>query len=124
MIAEPRDYQSIRGEMILKGDMDVCVRQLSMQKPHKALAVTGAACAAVASAVPGSLLAEMVGNSKTLVRLGHPSGVLRVAANTEVINGELKIKSAQIERTARLLMDGFLYAKKSKVNEIAELLKG
>ena len=124
MIAEPRDYQSIRGEMILKGDMDVCVRQLSMQKPHKALAVTGAACAAVASAVPGSLLAKMVGNSKALVRLGHPSGVLRVAANTEVINGELKIKSAQIERTARLLMDGFLYAKKSKVNEITELLKG
>ena len=124
MIAEPRDYQSIRGEMILKGDMDVCVRQLSMQKPHKALAVTGAACAAVASAVPGSLWAKIVGNSKALVRLGHPSGVLRVAANTEVINGELKIKSAQIERTARLLMDGFLYAKKSKVNEITELLKG
>jgi 2-methylaconitate cis-trans-isomerase PrpF len=61
MIAPAADYETPQGKLISKTDTDVCVRQLSMQKPHKALAVTGAACAAVASAVPGSLLQQLVG---------------------------------------------------------------
>jgi 2-methylaconitate cis-trans-isomerase PrpF len=94
-----------------------------MQKPHKALAVTGAACAAVASAVPGSLLQQLVGGVKSVVRLGHPSGVLRVAAQSTLVNGQLTIQSAQIERTCRLLMDGFVYVRKSKIHNLLQGLK-
>jgi 2-methylaconitate cis-trans-isomerase PrpF len=123
MIAPAADYQSIQGHSILKNDVDVCVRQLSMQKPHKALAVTGAACAAVASAVPGSLLQQLVGEKKDVVRLGHPSGVLRVAAKSSLLQGQVKIHSAQIERTCRLLMDGFVYVRKSKIQTLLQILK-
>ena len=123
MIAPAADYQSIQNQTILKNEIDVCVRQLSMQKPHKALAVTGAACAAVASAVPGSLLQVLVGENKDVVRLGHPSGVLRVASKSSLANGQVKIHSAQIERTCRLLMDGFVYVRKSKIQALLQTLR-
>ena len=123
MIAPIADYETVQGKMVLKDDADVCVRQLSMQKPHKALAVTGAACAAVASAVPGSLLQQLVGGDKAVVRLGHPSGVLRVAAKSTLLDGNLTIQSAQIERTCRLLMDGFVYVRKSKIQNLLKTLK-
>jgi len=123
MIAPTADYESIQGNSVRKHDADVCVRQLSMQKPHKALAVTGAACAAVASAVPGSLLQQLVGGIKDVVRLAHPSGVLRVAAKSSLENGQVKIHSAQIERTCRLLMDGFVYVRKSKIQTLLQTLK-
>lgn len=123
MIAPAADYETPQGKLVSKADADVCVRQLSMQKPHKALAVTGAACAAVASAVPGSLLQQLVGGVKDVVRLGHPSGVLRVAAQSTLVNGQLTIQSAQIERTCRLLMDGFVYVRKSKIQHLLQGLK-
>ena len=123
MIAPMANYETVQGKMVLKEDADVCVRQLSMQKPHKALAVTGAACAAVASAVPGSLLQQFAGGDKAVVRLGHPSGVLRVAAQSTLVNGHLTIQSAQIERTCRLLMDGFVYVRKSKIQNLLKEMK-
>jgi len=123
MIAPAADYETPQGKLVSKADTDVCVRQLSMQKPHKALAVTGAACAAVASAVPGSLLQQLIGGVKDVVRLGHPSGVLRVAAQSTLVDGQLTIQSAQIERTCRLLMDGFVYVRKSKIQTLLQRLK-
>ena len=123
MVAPKSDYETVQGKTVLKDDVDVCVRQLSMQKPHKALAVTGAACAAVASAVPGSLLQQLVGGDKAVVRLGHPSGVLRVAARSTLVNDSLTIQSAQIERTCRLLMDGFVYVRKSKIQSLLKEMK-
>jgi 2-methylaconitate cis-trans-isomerase PrpF len=123
MIAPITDYETVQGKLILKNEADVSVRQLSMQKPHKALAVTGAACAAVASAVPGSLLQQLVGGDKKVVRLGHPSGVLRVAAQSTLVDGRLTIQSAQIERTCRLLMDGFVYVRKSKIQDLLQEMK-
>jgi len=123
MIAPIANYETVQGNLILKNEADVSVRQLSMQKPHKALAVTGAACAAVASAVPGSLLQQLVGGDKAVVRLGHPSGVLRVAAQSTLVDGCLTIQSAQIERTCRLLMDGFVYVRKSKIENLLQEMK-
>jgi len=123
IIAPAADYRAADGKTIAKDDIDVCVRQLAMQRPHKALAVTGAVCAAVASYVEGSVLAELVGSGKAQVRLGHPSGVLRVTAKTAMADGKLKVVSAQIERTARLLMDGFIYVRRSAVRKMTQEIR-
>jgi 2-methylaconitate cis-trans-isomerase PrpF len=116
MIAKPTKYVSVGGREIAQADVDICVRQLAMQRPHKALAVTGAVCTAVACAVPGSIVAEVVGKPLQEARLGHPSGVLRVASRIRTgANGETLIESAQIERTARLIMDGTLFVRRRKI---------
>ena len=89
-----------------------------------ALAVTGAVCTAVACAVPGSIVAEAVGKPLQEARLGHPSGVLRVASRVSTgANGEVLIESAQIERTARLIMDGALFVRRRKIEMLAAPVK-
>lgn len=124
MVATPGDYRTLNGQSIAATDVDICVRQLAMQRPHRALAVTGAVCAAVASAVPGSVVANIVGTKSAAVRLGHPSGVLRVASRTRLKDGELHVESARIDRTARLIMDGQLYFRRSKANQLFRSLQG
>jgi len=119
MIAPPSPYRSVSGAEIAASDVDICVRQLAMQRPHKALAVTGAVCTAVANAVPGSIVAEVVGKPVADVRLGHPSGVLRVASRTRRdANGGIVIESAEIERTARLIMEGALFIRRRKIDQL------
>ncbi|HWV80300.1 MAG TPA: PrpF domain-containing protein [Hyphomicrobiaceae bacterium] len=122
MIEPPSPYRSVSGAEIAASDVDICVRQLAMQRPHKALAVTGAVCTAVASAVPGSIVAEVVGKPVADVRLGHPSGVLRVASRTRRdANGGIVIESAEIERTARLIMEGALFIRRRKIDQLTEM---
>jgi 2-methylaconitate cis-trans-isomerase PrpF len=124
MIAPPTSYAAVGGGNVAAADADLCVRQLAMQRPHKALAVTGAVCTAVACAVPGSIVAETIGKPLSEVRLGHPSGVLRVASKIrQQPNGDILIESAQIERTARLIMDGILYVRRSKIEALAASAK-
>lgn len=90
-----------------------------MQRPHRALAVTGAVFAAVESTVEGSLLWKIAGSADGNLHIGHPAGVLHVRAST-IRNpaGELGVASTAIERTARLIMSGGLYVRKSKVDAI------
>jgi 2-methylaconitate cis-trans-isomerase PrpF len=119
MVTAPQDYETISGQLIRKGDVDIVVRQMAMQRPHRALAVTGAVCAAVGSTVEGSLLWKIAGSADGNLRIGHPAGVLHVRASTKRnAAGELRVTSAVIERTARLIMSGGLYVRRSKVDAI------
>lgn len=121
MVAAPTAYQAIDGRLINAGEMDLAVRQLAMQKPHKALAVTGAVCTAVASAVADSIVAECMRPAGEHVRLGHPSGVLQVAARVSYSQeGEYRVREAQIERTARLIMAGQLFLPEEKLRRLRE----
>jgi methylitaconate Delta-isomerase len=125
MVAPPASYTALGGQTLAATDVDLCVRQLAMQRPHKALAVTGAVCAAVATSVPDSVVAKAIGKALNEVRLGHPSGVLRVASRIAPgKSGGLAIESALIERTARLIMDGSVFVRQRKLDELAAALRG
>lgn len=122
MVAPPAGYTTVDGRSIADSDCDVVVRQLAMQKPHKALAVVGSVCTAVAAAVEGTVVDECKrpgGHGQT--RLGHPSGVLQVLAEVNRAgDGEYSIAKAQIERTARLIMAGELYLSAKRVGQLRE----
>lgn len=124
MVAPSTNYRASSGRAIAAEEIDVCVRQLTMQRPHKALAVTGAACTAVAAAIPGSVVAKASRQSSGSIRLGHPSGILNVASSisSSSENG-FSVQSARIERTARLIMDGTLFARRRKIEALKEKLK-
>lgn len=125
MIAPPATYDALGGTTVQADDVDLCVRQLAMQRPHKALAVTGAVCTAVACAVPRSVVAECIGRPAPNVRLGHPSGVVNVASRVRTgDDGGLIIESAEIERTARLIMAGTLFARRRKVAALIAAQRG
>ncbi|MCJ8150254.1 MULTISPECIES: 4-oxalomesaconate tautomerase [Shinella] len=76
---------------------------------HPTMAVTGAQCIAASLLLPGSVAADLVEEvaaSPTLLRLEHPSGHIDVVVDYELVDGGLRMRSAGIMRTARLLVRG------------------
>ncbi len=119
MVASPATYTSTTAVEIAADSLDVIARQLAMQRPHRALAVTGAVCIAVAAAVPNSVVAGCAGSKKVVLRVGHPSGVMSVSSKVfENERKELQVESAVVERTARLIMAGMVYARPSAVADL------
>ncbi|KGJ11064.1 methylitaconate delta2-delta3-isomerase (plasmid) [Paracoccus versutus] len=117
MVGPPQDYAAQDGPVSAES-IDVCVRQLAMQKPHNTLAVTGAVCSAVASRLPGSIVQELCRAGDDRTRLGHPAGVLTVSAQVARTANGWRIESAAVERTARLLMAGDLFAPRARIEEL------
>ncbi len=124
MVASPTEYTAMDGRIVSQDMVDLNVRQLAMQKPHKALAVVGSVCSAVASAIEGSVVNECKRAGTTgQTRLGHPSGVLQVESTvTRRSDGGYEIKQAKIERTARLLMSGDLYLSAKRITELQKIV--
>ncbi|ANF81287.1 putative AcnD-accessory protein PrpF [Acinetobacter sp. NCu2D-2] len=109
-VAEPKNYVSSSGKQINAADIDVLVRALSMGKLHHAMMGTAAVAIGTASAIPGTLVNLAAGGGeRQSVRFGHPSGTLRVGAEACLINGEWTVKKAIMSRSARVLMEGWVY---------------
>ncbi|KAI1807952.1 methylitaconate delta2-delta3-isomerase [Daldinia bambusicola] len=91
-------------------DVDIRCLALSMGQAHKAVPLTLALCLGAAANMPGTLPAQVRGESRGdskngPVVIGHPSGTVEIGATTE--NG--RIVSADLLRTARVLMKGEVY---------------
>ncbi len=108
-VAPATAYVSSSGKQISAGDIDVCVRALSMGKLHHAMMGTASVAIATAAAVPGTLVNLAAGGvERDSVTFGHPSGTLRVGAAAEIVKGEWRAKKAVMSRSARVLMEGFV----------------
>lgn len=110
LIAPPADYTASDGRTVRAGDVDLVVRMVSMGRLHHAITGTGAIAAAVAGVIDGTLPHRMrratIDDLK--MRLGHPSGTLVVGASAAFDNGEWRVTSAVMSRSARRLMEGFV----------------
>ena len=100
--------------------MDVCVRVISVFKCHKACPLTAASSIAVAALLPGSLVSEVYAGGRKLgsnIRIGHPSGVMTMKPELVWQSGEAaegvvpEVPSVAVQRTARRIMDGFVYVR-------------
>lgn len=112
MVAPPAAYTSTRERPIREEDHDLAVRMLSMGTCHRAIALTGALCTAVAAAIEGSVVAEVVrptARARGLVRIGHGAGVIEVGMKVERRPEGWHAISASAFRTARRIMDGYVY---------------
>ena len=109
-VAPPADYVSSSGKTIGTKDHDLLVRALSMGKLHHAMMGTASVAIAAAAAVPGTLVNLAAGGStRTSVRFGHPSGVLRVGAEARQVDGQWTVTKAEMSRSARILMEGWVH---------------
>lgn len=71
---------------------------------------TGAVAIAVAAAIPGTLVARVLGErQRREVRFGRPSGALTVGAEAVEANGTWTVTKALMSRSARRLMDGQVF---------------
>jgi hypothetical protein len=120
-VAAPRTYTTASGRTIGSDEIDLCGRGLSAQILHKAYAVTGALATAAAARVPGSIVHTVCATSpgRQTVRIGHPAGILTLEAGVAERGGEVVITRAALERTARRIMDGYVYVSRARVPALA-----
>jgi 2-methylaconitate cis-trans-isomerase PrpF len=105
-------YASTSGVPIKAQEIDVTARIMSMGKLHSSYAITGAICTAGAAKITGSVVWEMMPlerKESNLVRLGHPGGTVDVEVEMSNCCGAYDYIKGTAFRTARRLMDGFVY---------------
>ena len=114
MVAPPAPFQTLDGTPVPAAAVDLVARVVSMGRIHRAFALTAAMCLAVAARIDGTVVHEVSadarpGEPEGDVRLGHPSGVLAVAARVAQDPGMPPVaRTVTVYRTARRLMDGFV----------------
>ena len=99
-------YTASSGRAVNADDIDLNVRIFSMGKLHHAMTGTGAVAIAATAAVPGTVLADVLGGARGELRFGHPSGTLKVGAQAHGQDGRWSVARVAMSRTARRLMDG------------------
>ncbi|MEC8871840.1 MAG: PrpF domain-containing protein [Pseudomonadota bacterium] len=121
-LSPAQDMTTLAGETVSAAECDILVRMISLGQPHRAIPVTGALCVAVAARVDGSLVSRMFDTTRcgSELRLAHPSGVTNVDARLEQREGNWYAASVTIYRTARRLMDGYVYVPAARTPGLGE----
>ena len=107
IVSAPQDYVDMDGNQVKAEDMDICVRAVSVGALHKAYPMTVAVGTGSAARIAGTIVSEIAVNDKgaDVVRLGHSSGITDVDVK---MDGENVLKGG-VTRTARRIMDGYVY---------------
>ena len=109
-VGQPKSYSSSSGKVIGESDVDLNVRALSMGLLHHAMMGTAAVAIGVAATIPGTLVNLAAGGgARNSVTFGHPSGTLKVGAESVQNDGEWTANKVIMSRSARVLMKGSVY---------------
>ncbi len=109
-VGKAQGYTASSGKEINKSSIDLNVRALSMGLLHHAMMGTAAVAIGVAATIPGTLVNLAAGGFEfESVRFGHPSGTLKVGAETVKEESEWIANKVIMSRSARVLMKGSVY---------------
>lgn len=108
LVAGPVAARTLDGQVLDPAGHDITVRMLSMERPHRAVPMTGAMGLAVACRIEGSIPHELAtrGARAEEIRVAHPSGWLAVGAEVRHGPDGWHADSAVVFRTQRRLMQG------------------
>ena len=109
VVAPPARFAALGGGCHGADQVDLLARVISMGNCHRAFALTSAMCLAVAARIDGTVVSECdASRGEGDLRLGHPSGVLPIAAAVGARGGRPHAERVTVYRTARRLMEGFV----------------
>ncbi len=113
-ISPAQDYSDFtKGKKINENDIDFVSRLMFMQVVHKTYAGTATICTGAAARIEGTIVNEAMnakGRGKdSVLRIGHPAGVITVDAAASKVGDTWKLEKAAISRTARRVMEGTCY---------------
>ncbi len=107
-VSQATTYKASSGKVIDKDDISLVGRIMSMGKLHASYALTGAISTSVASKIEGTVVNALTRNQDK-VRIGHPAGVIEIVPFVHKKNGDWYVEKARAFRTARRLMEGFVF---------------
>lgn len=78
---------------------------------YKACPLTGAIAIGGAAFIKDSIMQSYLDGRKLInsVRIGHPSGVMKVYVDYEIADGQIHLNGIACQRTARKIMEGYVY---------------
>ncbi|WP_136609167.1 PrpF domain-containing protein [Sinomonas albida] len=106
VVAPAGDYIASDGAEIAAEGHDVRVRMLSMLAPHPAIGLTSAVAVSLASALPGTVVAEaarlapLSSGASGLLRIGTPAGVITAEVTSDGLGN---VTEVALHRAARQL---------------------
>ena len=117
MVSPPADYHDALTDRTIRAEeVDLVSRLMFMQQMHKTYAATSTACTGVASQIPGTVVHEATRpearaalRNRREVRIGHPAGVIETETELEPVNGSYAVRRATVGRTARRIMEGYVF---------------
>lgn len=116
IVSRPADYRRADGTTVGAGEVDIVSRLLFMQRMHKTYPGTGSVATGAAVRIAGSLAHAALdrrADASTPVRIGHPAGVMVVESEVARPGPVPEFGKLAFYRTARRIMDGRVYVKKS-----------
>jgi len=116
VVSPSADYKTISGREVKAVDIDLVSRLLFMLRMHKTYPGTGTVCTGVAARIPNSIVWDVMraeAKSRMTIRIGHPGGIIPVESEVEMRGGKVILKRAAFYRTARRIMEGYVYVRKS-----------
>lgn len=118
-VSEPRDYEDYStGKTINKENLDFLSRVLWNQQPVDTYTGTGTICTCVAAQIDGTIVNEVCGATAKQtgkVRFGHGRGINTVDTQVDKTAEGFEVKKAVLSRTARRIMEGYVYVKNEKI---------
>lgn len=111
-VAPPQSYHNgLTGQEVNASSSDLLSRMMWMQVTHKTYSATAAVATGSAAVIPGTVVNEVIGPrlDMSVLRIGHPGGVIPVDVRAEVHEGKTVVTRAAFSRTARRLMEGYAY---------------
>lgn len=89
---------------------DLCTRTFIPYRCHQAIGVLGAVSVATAALLPGAPASALLDHDGgEVVKLEHPTGTFEAVVDVEIDAGVPVVSRAGIIRTARKLMDGYVF---------------
>ncbi|MFH2075350.1 MAG: PrpF domain-containing protein, partial [Pseudomonadota bacterium] len=110
-VAPARNYMTLTGRVVAKGEVSLLARVMAMGKMHKVFAITAAIPAAIGAILPDSVVNRAAGGGLPIstereIVIGHPSGIMDLKVNARFDRGGPHIVSCTVGRTARKILDG------------------
>ncbi len=115
IVSEACSHQCFNGRKIIEGESHRISRIVFMGHMHKAYPVTGTVATAAAARIPGSVVYDLLSNEahrEPVLKIAHPSGIIEVESRASVQDGKISLEKIGIYRTARMIMDGYVYVRK------------
>lgn len=113
----------LTGEKMPAEAADLVARLFVERVMHKAYAGTGATCLGVAARIEGGVVHAQCPrvDPQAPLRIGHPSGMLPIIADVTNDNGNIVVNEVLFARTARRLMEGWAYVRKSRLADTVQV---
>jgi 2-methylaconitate cis-trans-isomerase PrpF len=120
ILSPPASYRALNGAEVDEKDADIVSRLIFMHRMHKAYPITGTVCTAAAAMTPGSVADRLMradARAAASLRIGHPSGVIEVEKRCRIDGGKTVIEKIAVGRTARKIMEGIVYVRRSAIEK-------